>query len=728
LAVNYEAFIRLTMVESVAGALALIITRLGLAEGGVKRLETAMSTLNRTSATLGGALSVAFGVGIVKGVVDMAEAASKLSHELAQIHKMGFSPAQEAAAKASIMSMPTQVRGSTSLGAAKIFEDVALLLSPDVATRSLKALTEFTTNLAAIKDVPFEEASKSLFSLVRAGDLLGKMVDPTATKLDPERMTAFLNLASKVALATHGKVGPEQWLGLAQQGGPALSSMSDEGLMSMAMAAQAMGGMRAGTAMTSLYQQMVGGKMTQYSAQGLQDMGLVGGYSVNWGGHLTWDKGALDTPFTQAMQKDPLVAAKMLQDAMVAHGFKTIDEQIPELFKVLGRQTTQRLVHDFVRNYPQMISERGRMEQVAGTLDSNMISNTQDFERVMVNLKAAFEDMKTKIGLPITEILIPSLNKLGDALTKIGTFASAHPDSIRQIGEGISLLGLAFIGGGGVALFAAMGPAGWLAAGVIALGTACFTNKDAIKSYLEWFVGGINSLMNSGIEKLGTFMTDVAKGIVVLGSALDSLWDKIKGGLGSLFSHASFTQDGGDSSSALSAGERAKYASLIKQFGGSETSNLLKIYGTEGAGGYVGDGGSSFGPFQLHYGGMAGGSNRFAGMGEQFTRDTGLDARNPSTVAAQVQWMAKYGHKHGGYSSDVWHGLRGHGGSLKSGGPPVGQQDAKLEIHVHSHLDGREVAHSVERQFASAAAFPRSAPYFDSSRGFASPDHGFATT
>ena len=50
-----------------------------------------------------------------------------------------------------------------------------------------------------------------------------------------------------------------------------------------------------------------------------------------------------------------------------------------------------------------------------------------------------------------------------------------------------------------------------------------------------------------------------------------------------------------------------------------------------------GDQGSSFGPFQLHYGGVVK-SMPNPGMGDDFTRATGLDARDPSTWPQQVRF------------------------------------------------------------------------------------------
>ncbi|MDH7790737.1 hypothetical protein [Ochrobactrum sp. AN78] len=59
-----------------------------------------------------------------------------------------------------------------------------------------------------------------------------------------------------------------------------------------------------------------------------------------------------------------------------------------------------------------------------------------------------------------------------------------------------------------------------------------------------------------------------------------------------------------------------------------------------------GDGGSSFGPFQLHYGGINP-AMPHAGMGDDFTKATGLDARDPSTWQKQVDFSLDHAKKRG---------------------------------------------------------------------------------
>jgi hypothetical protein len=56
---------------------------------------------------------------------------------------------------------------------------------------------------------------------------------------------------------------------------------------------------------------------------------------------------------------------------------------------------------------------------------------------------------------------------------------------------------------------------------------------------------------------------------------------------------------------------------------------------------------SSSGPFQL---------NRRRGLGVQFEKETGLDVRNPNTIAAQARWVANYLKTH---STGAWMGYHG---------------------------------------------------------------------
>jgi hypothetical protein len=59
-----------------------------------------------------------------------------------------------------------------------------------------------------------------------------------------------------------------------------------------------------------------------------------------------------------------------------------------------------------------------------------------------------------------------------------------------------------------------------------------------------------------------------------------------------------------------------------------------------------GDEGSSFGPYQLHYKGLSKNMPN-AGLGDEFTAKTGLDARDPSTWKQQIDFSLDYANKNG---------------------------------------------------------------------------------
>jgi hypothetical protein len=89
-----------------------------------------------------------------------------------------------------------------------------------------------------------------------------------------------------------------------------------------------------------------------------------------------------------------------------------------------------------------------------------------------------------------------------------------------------------------------------------------------------------------------------------------------------------------------------------------------------------GDDGSSFGLYQLHYGGMSDAMPN-AGLGDEFTAATGLDARDPSTwrqqVAFSLDWAAKngWGSWMGAKNNGIgdYDGISGAGATRRVSGP-----------------------------------------------------------
>ncbi len=152
---------------------------------------------------------------------------------------------------------------------------------------------------------------------------------------------------------------------------------------------------------------------------------------------------------------------------------------------------------------------------------------------------------------------------------------------------------------------------------------------------------------------------------------------------------------------------------------GINPDTAMRVSASEGLKGFdpngnpnLGDGGSSAGPFQLHYGGVASGGNAVAGLGDDFTKATGLDARNPATWKQQVDfsldnvtqngWGAFHGAKALGIGN--WDGI-----SQGDKGQSSGQGASAAAPLVDPTHAAAEPVRSVARAAASPSAIPDAA-------------------
>ncbi|MBB4297231.1 hypothetical protein GGI55_001758 [Rhizobium leguminosarum] len=124
---------------------------------------------------------------------------------------------------------------------------------------------------------------------------------------------------------------------------------------------------------------------------------------------------------------------------------------------------------------------------------------------------------------------------------------------------------------------------------------------------------------------------------------------------------------------AFTPGGNPEVADYIRQASiarGMDPNIVLRGVGHEGLNvfdpsqpDHGGDEGSSFGPFQLHYAGMSK-SMPNAGLGDEFTRATGLHASDPSTWKQQVDFALDWARKHGW---GPWMGFKAEGITGKMG-------------------------------------------------------------
>lgn len=160
-------------------------------------------------------------------------------------------------------------------------------------------------------------------------------------------------------------------------------------------------------------------------------------------------------------------------------------------------------------------------------------------------------------------------------------------------------------------------------------------------------------------------------GVVTLGAT--ALLDRASGrGGASPSSGASVMFDPLAAGGAKSGGEREAYLRRLAIAKGIDPNQAVRVVMSEGGfgGSNPGDDNSSFNAFQLHYGGLSrrpgmGGK----GLGDEFTKRTGLDARDDSTWRQQYEFSLDWAKEHGW---GAWHGWKGLPRAGLDGLPGVG--------------------------------------------------------
>jgi len=264
----------------------------------------------------------------------------------------------------------------------------------------------------------FQLSTDELVKSLRGAEMMGFITDKETGQVSAAKLKEFLSLTERMTQMTHGIVNPATILGLAQQGGPALMQLNDEGLMTLLMVSQMMGGGRAGTAMMSLYQQLGGGVMYGRTAEELEKLGLLKPeeWKFEHGKVVVTPEASMR--MTKQMGKDPMEWAKnVVLPAMAAKGITTPEEINVELFKMLQRQTTERMVADIIRNMKQMESEKGRIRSAAG-VEEGLALEQADIPQAQTNISAALHNLNLAL-VGDGKNIAHGLNQLADVINAI---------------------------------------------------------------------------------------------------------------------------------------------------------------------------------------------------------------------------------------------------------------------------------------------------------------------
>lgn len=628
---------------------------------------------------IAGAIGVAVGGELINFMVKVGKSAEDLSHQLTALKVLGLGQVDINRAHAEAIRITNTVKGTTEAGNLKMMAQVYEPLGMDATLKLGESIARFEQVVStSTGKFDKENANNQMYAMIKAGELFGKLSDPQ----NMEKMNRFLSLGASTITATHGQITPQTWLNMVQRGGPALMNMSDEGLITLAQLSQMMGGHQTGTGMMSLYQQVVGGRMTKATAEGMESIGLLGPYggkrkpgepepNADW-----WSEGGKAQISPDAKKRlgemlgtDPKQFAEAVKKAMEEHGI-TGDAQTNKLFDMIGRQTSLRLVADLLRNDEQMRQSGQRIGGVLPLEAAKAAQDAGDVSQNIRNLTSAWENFKTALAGPNTENIISVLQRITEAISSMtASVRSMDPETLKGLGIGVAALAGAFTVAGAAAMAAALGTGGWMIVGLGALfGIFEAFKPDELKEFVKDF---------------GTALGNIKQTIVDWIAQLRALFG------------------GGNASPGMPGAPGGTVPPSLGNPSGlfTPTSYTPTPWNSGGA----------FGPpTRWNSGGGFGPPSQWNGGGRAFGPPT-------QYTPGAMPFRGMRGGSSGGLESAI-------SGSSRSGGGGV------QPIIVSLNIDGRKISEALSSSLAELMQFPTQAPYHDTYSGYSSPDNQTAST
>ena len=282
-------------------------------------------------------------------------------------------------------------------------------------------------------------AEQQFRDIIKVMELRGLM-----RNFNAQQAQAMGDLFVKNFIASGGQVKPSDYLAMLKTGGVAGKLVSPDFMFALGHMMQESGGNRTGTALMSMYQNLIAGRTTQQVAEQLNQYGLLKPGSVHYGktGHIT--KIAPESLVeSQLLQSNPLdYMNQVLLPKLAAKGIDITnkDKVIPALNTLLSNRTASNffsqlyLDRGVIANYMGQAKNAYGVEQLVKQGNKSTMGNLED-------LQAKYTSLMAQLGMTVLPMLNRALELIIPKLQAFTNFAMRHPRIFQLLTDG--LLGLA---------------------------------------------------------------------------------------------------------------------------------------------------------------------------------------------------------------------------------------------------------------------------------------------
>jgi hypothetical protein len=410
-----------------------------------------------------GVAGVFAGMATLKGIWGVVKGAEELNKELQRTKQLGgdFATQINATRTAAIQATFSSPTTTPGFNVRLMREMGAVLGEPADAA---KIIGEAGKIASVVSHFTGEDQETVIKNLIRVADARAKIFSVGADgkeHADMNKLTAELEAAAKGLILGGNYMKSGDLFSMAKQAGVPIKGMTIAAFYAeMVEAAIALGAARAGTAVTSLFAQLVGGQMTKTVAKRMEEAGMLkpGEWSSGKSGGVVLKPAALKR-FSD-IQVDPVNwLMHEGHDFISKYAKKQGISEVAAVFQLFGRQTTQRLVSEVISATPQF----ERAKEIYGQVpDIQAQYKTLMSEDLSMNLEAltkawkGFVEVLGEAGIPA---VITVLHTLTDAIHTLTAATAAHPDAATADLGLVTALGSLVALSGAITIFtAAIGP------------------------------------------------------------------------------------------------------------------------------------------------------------------------------------------------------------------------------------------------------------------------------
>jgi hypothetical protein len=464
----FDAFkigVSIVMENRASGAIGSIQRELG---GLHRTVEDIHSSLRKMQNALGDVAAVLGGGGILDAMGQMVDKGKEQVNLEEQLLTAGVKRLEIARMLAEAQSLGLS-KGDFST--TQYLEMMAEMRNsvPDTATvlQLAPAAADFMTDIKM--GDPNGDTDGMLQDALKTIAIRGKLYKPGTHELDIPAITTELDWMGRETRFTHGQQNPHTMRQTAAQDGAAAIGMSPEAFYGWgAEVSNTMGASKAGTAMGSLFQQMVGGTMPKWIAENLINAKILHGDKVKFkSGHANLENGALDDQAGFTSNPFLWLSKEVSNYAKELH--LSTAQAATQMF---GRQTAQRLGLDSANNVGELSNAFDHEKQAWGVKQTSDEARLNSPDNIISQVTSAWTDLQAALSKSLwmpggaltiwAHDLIDGIHtitawvndpKNAQLVEKIAMFAAVGVGIVTILGT-VAVVGtaLTFLGGGLVAV------------------------------------------------------------------------------------------------------------------------------------------------------------------------------------------------------------------------------------------------------------------------------------